>query len=117
LRCRFSDVITGVCVCVCVWYQGGPKFLGRAFGEPEFKFVEKHYQKPHLRYFDISFGKAPAGELLATFELIELDYSGFGEVTPVDPSMSLCLCPFVVVSIGDNNSDASLKGLRCHLKS
>ncbi|XP_056293793.1 fer-1-like protein 4 [Pseudoliparis swirei] len=66
----------------------GPKFLGRAFGEPEFKFVEKHYQKPHLRYFDISFGKAPAGELLATFELIELDYSGFGEPclpSSVDP--------------------------------
>ncbi|XP_068450759.1 fer-1-like protein 4 isoform X2 [Clinocottus analis] len=59
--------------------MGSPKRLGRAFAEPEFKFVEKHYQKPHLRYYDISLGKAPAGELLAAFELIELDYTGFGE--------------------------------------
>ncbi|XP_037303839.1 fer-1-like protein 4 [Pungitius pungitius] len=64
--------------------MGSPKPLGRAFAEPEFKFVEKHYQKPHLRYYDISMGKAPAGELLAAFELIELDYSGFGE--PCVPS-------------------------------
>ncbi|XP_034389646.1 fer-1-like protein 4 [Cyclopterus lumpus] len=68
--------------------MGSPKLLGRAFAEPEFKFVEKHYQKPRLRYYDISKGKAPAGELLATFELIELDYSGFGEPclpSSVDP--------------------------------
>ncbi|KAM6946878.1 fer-1-like protein 4 [Lycodopsis pacificus] len=58
---------------------GSPKPLGRAFAEPELKFVEQHYKKPRLRYYDISKGKAPAGELLATFELIELDYSGFGE--------------------------------------
>ncbi|XP_031698530.1 fer-1-like protein 4, partial [Anarrhichthys ocellatus] len=58
---------------------GSPKPLGRAFAEPELKFVEQHYKKPRLRYYDISMGKAPAGELLATFELIELDYSGFGE--------------------------------------
>lgn len=65
--------------CVCV--QGSPKSLGRAFAEPEFKPVEQYYQKPKLRFFDISMGRAPAGELLAAFELIELDYSGFGEVT------------------------------------
>lgn len=70
--------------------QGSPKPLGRAFAEPEFKFVEQHYQKPRLRYHDISMGKARAGELLAAFELIELDYSGFGEVTPVNRSMSRC---------------------------
>uniref|UniRef100_A0AAQ4NV40 Fer-1 like family member 4 n=1 Tax=Gasterosteus aculeatus aculeatus TaxID=481459 RepID=A0AAQ4NV40_GASAC len=67
--------------------MGSPKPLGRAFAEPEFKFVEQHYQKPRLRYHDISMGKARAGELLAAFELIELDYSGFGEVTPVDRSI------------------------------
>ncbi|XP_029357924.1 fer-1-like protein 4 [Echeneis naucrates] len=58
---------------------GGPKPLGRAFAEPEFKIVEQLYQKPQLRFYDVSMGKAPAGELLAAFELIELDYSGFGE--------------------------------------
>ncbi|XP_044028971.1 fer-1-like protein 4 [Siniperca chuatsi] len=59
--------------------MGSPKPLGRAFAEPEFKTVEQFYQKPHLRFYDISMGRAPAGELLAAFELIELDYSGFGE--------------------------------------
>ncbi|KAM7422017.1 hypothetical protein PAMA_010208 [Pampus argenteus] len=59
--------------------MGSPKPLGRAYAEPEFKPVEQFYQKPRLRYYDISMGKVPAGELLAAFELIELDYSGFGE--------------------------------------
>ncbi|KAI4827274.1 hypothetical protein KUCAC02_030683, partial [Chaenocephalus aceratus] len=64
--------------------MGSPKPLGRAFAEPEFKTVEQYYKKPHLRFFDISMGRAPAGELLAAFELIELDYSSFGE--PCIPS-------------------------------
>ena len=46
--------------------------------------MEQFYQKPNLRFFDINLGRAPAGELLAAIELIELDYSGFGEVTPVN---------------------------------
>lgn len=57
--------------------------LGRAFAEPEFKTVEKYYKKPRLRFFDINMGRIRAGELLAAFELIELDYSGFGEVMQV----------------------------------
>ncbi|XP_039972477.1 fer-1-like protein 4 [Xiphias gladius] len=68
--------------------MGSPKPLGRAFAEPEFKLVEQFYQKPRLRFYDISMGRAPAGELLAAFELIELDYSGFGEPclpSSVDP--------------------------------
>ncbi|KAM9800773.1 fer-1-like protein 4 isoform 1-T1 [Syngnathus typhle] len=67
---------------------GGPKLLGRAFAEPELKPAEALYRKPHLRFFDISMGRAPAGELLAAFELIELDYSSFGEPSlpgSVDP--------------------------------
>nr|XP_019952111.1 PREDICTED: fer-1-like protein 4 [Paralichthys olivaceus] len=59
--------------------MGSPKPLGRAFAEPEFKPVEQFYQRPNLRFFDVNLGRAPAGELLAAFELIELDYTGFGE--------------------------------------
>ncbi|XP_070695599.1 fer-1-like protein 4 [Pempheris klunzingeri] len=59
--------------------MGTPKLLGRAFAEPEFKPVEQFYQKPHLSFYDISIGKSLVGELLAAFELIELDYSVFGE--------------------------------------
>ncbi|XP_065811257.1 fer-1-like protein 4 isoform X2 [Labrus bergylta] len=64
--------------------MAAPKPLGRTFAEPEFKTVEQYYKKPHLRFYDISMGKVPAGELLAAFELIELDYSKFGE--PLLPS-------------------------------
>lgn len=64
--------------------QGGPKPLGRAFTEPEFKTVDQLYKKSHLRFYDVNLGKISAGELLASFELIELDYS-FGEVRPVSP--------------------------------
>lgn len=66
-----------------VGVQGSPVPMGRAFAEPEFKTVEKYYKKPRLRFFDVNMGRVRAGELLATFELIELDYSGFGEVTQV----------------------------------
>ncbi|XP_042350061.1 fer-1-like protein 4 [Plectropomus leopardus] len=64
--------------------MGVIRSLGRAFAEPEIKSVEQYYQKPRLRFYDISMGRVPAGELLAAFELIELDYSGFGE--PCIPS-------------------------------
>lgn len=60
--------------------QGSSRSLGRAFAEPELKFVEEPYKKPMLKFFEITKGKSKAGELLAAFELIELDYSGFGEV-------------------------------------
>jgi len=83
-----SSLIVLLCVCVCVCFQGSPKPLGRAFAEPEFKTVEQFYEKPHLRFYDISRGKVPAGELLAAFELIELDYSALGEVTSVYQSFN-----------------------------
>lgn len=83
------NVLT-TCVWVCV--QGSPKPLGRAFAEPEFKPVEQYYQKPRLRFYDISMGRAPAGELLAAFELIELDYSGFGEVMSMNQSSDGQIC-------------------------
>lgn len=60
--------------------QGSPQALGRAFAKPELKFVEEPYKKPQLQFFEITKGKSKAGEILAAFELIELDYSSFGEV-------------------------------------
>ncbi|KAJ8412157.1 hypothetical protein AAFF_G00144240 [Aldrovandia affinis] len=67
---------------------GSPLALGRAFAEPELKFVEEPYRRPVLQFFEIRRGKASTGELLAAFELIELDYSGYGEpslLADVDP--------------------------------
>lgn len=59
--------------------MGSPRFLGRAYAEPQIKRVEDVYSKPQLKFYDVSLGRASAGELLAAFELIELDYSGPGE--------------------------------------
>ncbi|XP_035244550.1 fer-1-like protein 4 [Anguilla anguilla] len=73
---------------------GSPMALGRAFAEPELKFVEEAYKKPALQFFDIRRGKTPAGELLGAFELLELDYRGYGEPSlpaDVDPREPLFL--------------------------
>ncbi|XP_033829845.1 fer-1-like protein 4 [Periophthalmus magnuspinnatus] len=59
--------------------MGSPRFLGRAYAEPQIKRVEELYSKPQLKFYDVSLGKASAGELLAAFELIEFDYSALGE--------------------------------------
>ncbi|XP_072101066.1 fer-1-like protein 4 isoform X1 [Mobula birostris] len=58
---------------------GSPEFLGRAFAVPQIKLQEEKYKKPTLEFHDIYKGKTRGGELLAAFELIELDYSGYGE--------------------------------------
>lgn len=58
---------------------GSPEFLGRAFAVPSIKLQEEKYERPTLKFHDIYKGKTMGGELLAAFELIELDYSGYGE--------------------------------------
>ncbi|XP_051489419.1 fer-1-like protein 4 [Apus apus] len=55
---------------------GSPEFLGQAFAVPQVKLVDEPYTTPALQFFDIYRGSRAAGELIATFELIELDYSG-----------------------------------------
>ncbi|NXX53418.1 FR1L4 protein, partial [Scopus umbretta] len=65
---------------------GSPKFLGQAFAVPQVKLVDEPYTKPALQFFDFYKGTKAAGELIATFELIELDYSGYLEdVEPKEP--------------------------------
>uniref|UniRef100_A0A8C5TYN9 C2 domain-containing protein n=1 Tax=Malurus cyaneus samueli TaxID=2593467 RepID=A0A8C5TYN9_9PASS len=58
---------------------GSPEFLGQAFAVPQVKLVDEPYTKPVLQFFDFYRGTKAAGELIATFELIELDYSGYLE--------------------------------------
>ncbi|NXL02290.1 FR1L4 protein, partial [Mesembrinibis cayennensis] len=66
---------------------GSPKFLGQAFAVPQVKLVDEPYTKPALQFFDFYKGTKAAGELIATFELIELDYSGYLEdVEPKEPN-------------------------------
>ncbi|NWS16351.1 FR1L4 protein, partial [Pachyramphus minor] len=65
---------------------GSPEFLGQAFAVPQVKLVDEPYTKPALQFFDFYRGTKAAGELIATFELIELDYSGYLEdVEPKQP--------------------------------
>ncbi|XP_054398188.1 fer-1-like protein 4 isoform X10 [Pongo abelii] len=55
---------------------GPPVFLGRALAAPKVKLMEDPYQRPELQFFPLRKGPQAAGELIAAFELIELDYSG-----------------------------------------
>ncbi|EDL85878.1 fer-1-like 4 (C. elegans) (predicted), isoform CRA_a [Rattus norvegicus] len=55
---------------------GSAVFLGRAFAAPRVKLIEDSYQRPELQFFPLRKGPQAAGEVIATFELIELDYSG-----------------------------------------
>ncbi|NXW05554.1 FR1L4 protein, partial [Fregetta grallaria] len=65
---------------------GSPEFLGQAFAVPQVKLVDEPYTKPALQFYDFYKGTKAAGELIATFELIELDYSGYLEdVEPKEP--------------------------------
>ncbi|NXF60903.1 FR1L4 protein, partial [Ciccaba nigrolineata] len=65
---------------------GSPEFLGQAFAVPQVKLVDEPYTKPALQFFDFYKGAKAVGELIATFELIELDYSGYLEdVEPKEP--------------------------------
>ncbi|NWS41488.1 FR1L4 protein, partial [Probosciger aterrimus] len=65
---------------------GSPEFLGQAFAVPQVKLVDEPYTKPALQFFDFYKGTKAAGELIASFELIELDYSGYLEdVEPKEP--------------------------------
>ncbi|NXY63401.1 FR1L4 protein, partial [Callaeas wilsoni] len=66
--------------------SGSPEFLGQAFAVPQVKLVDEPYTKPALQFFDFYRGTKAAGELIATFELIELEYSGYLEdVEPKEP--------------------------------
>ncbi|NXB46384.1 FR1L4 protein, partial [Leucopsar rothschildi] len=65
---------------------GSPEFLGQAFAVPQVKLLDEPYTKPALQFFDFYRGTKAAGELIATFELIELEYSGYLEdVEPKEP--------------------------------
>lgn len=59
---------------------GKSEFIGRAIAKPHVKLAEESYSKPNfppfLEWFDISRGTDRAGELLATFELLEIPNSG-----------------------------------------
>ncbi|KAM4622831.1 fer-1-like protein 4 [Discoglossus pictus] len=79
---------------------GAPEYLGRALATPIVTLLadedsedmdEPKYTQPALQFFDIFKGNMAAGELIATFELIELNNKKYLEPTvpeyvkPVEP--------------------------------
>lgn len=78
--------------------QAPPVFLGRALAAPRVKLLEDPYQNPELQFFPLRKGPRAAGELIATFELIELDYSGRLEVRVPWPSWHEPWIPLVILS-------------------
>ena len=52
---------------------GKAEFLGRAIGKPNAILCEEDYKAPSLEWFQIHRGSEDAGELLAAFEMFEVD--------------------------------------------
>lgn len=52
--------------------------------------MDEPYTTPALQFFDFYKGTKAAGELIAAFELIELDYSGYLEVTGLQETAQGC---------------------------
>ncbi|XP_033042129.1 fer-1-like protein 4 isoform X2 [Trachypithecus francoisi] len=75
---------------------GPPVFLGRALAAPRVKLMEDPYQHPELQFFPLRKGPRAAGELIAVFELIELDYSGRLEDLPEQPYLQPPLSILVI---------------------
>lgn len=57
-------------------FQGKSEFIGRTIARPHVKFNDEPYCKPNfpptLEWYDIFRGSEQAGELLATFELLQV---------------------------------------------
>lgn len=86
------------CVHLACSLQGPAVFLGRALAAPRVKLIEDPYQRPELQFFPLRKGPRAAGELIATFELIELDYSGRLEVRVLSPSWHELWTPLIILS-------------------
>jgi hypothetical protein len=58
--------------------QGKSEFIGRTMAKPHVKLAEEPYTKPHfppsLEWYELTRGPDHAGELLATFELLQVSY-------------------------------------------
>jgi len=51
--------------------KGQPEFLGRCTATPHVKLDEEAYDPAQLEWFDLYRGLLKAGQLLASFELLE----------------------------------------------
>ncbi|XP_068119730.1 fer-1-like protein 4 [Hyperolius riggenbachi] len=78
---------------------GAPDFLGQAFATPIVTLIDEEeeneemagpkYTQPPLQFFDINRGNIPAGELIAVFELIEMENRTYMK----EPALPECVFP------------------------
>lgn len=61
---------------------GKSEFIGRAIAKPHVKTLNDDYKKPSLEWYEITRGLDHAGELLATFELLQVTRGPAGELLP-----------------------------------
>ncbi|KAG0710969.1 Otoferlin [Chionoecetes opilio] len=59
---------------------GKSEFIGRALARPHTKLRDDPYQRPHLEWHDLFRGTDHAGELLATFELLQVLFWGLRDL-------------------------------------
>ncbi|GBP13606.1 Otoferlin [Eumeta japonica] len=69
---------------------GKSEFIGRTIAKPHVKAFEEPYERPHfppsLEWYEITRGDDRAGELLATFELLEIPLKQDRSILPELPS-------------------------------
>lgn len=69
-------VHAGKRILIAYLWQGKSEFIGRTVAKPHVKLLEDDYVKPEfppsLEWYDVHRGMEHAGELLATFELLQV---------------------------------------------
>uniref|UniRef100_A0A672NYV9 C2 domain-containing protein n=1 Tax=Sinocyclocheilus grahami TaxID=75366 RepID=A0A672NYV9_SINGR len=85
---------------------GKAEFIGRTFAKPLTKMVDEHYGPPRfppqLEYYQIFRGNCAAGDLLAAFELLQVQavHSGRAALPPIDGPTDSDRGPILPVPLG-----------------
>ncbi|KAM3922750.1 fer-1-like protein 4 [Leptodactylus fuscus] len=95
---------------------GSPDYLGRAFATPIVTLLDDEdaeqgvlqYTQPELQFFDIYKGNIPGGELIAVFELIELENLAYMK----EPALPECVIPREPELIDEDEMDPTDKTMR-----
>ncbi|NXW41171.1 FR1L6 protein, partial [Nyctiprogne leucopyga] len=64
---------------------GKAEYLGSTVAAPVVRLADQNYEPPKLSYHPLHCGNLSGGDLLATFELLEIPESDPGRLPPLDP--------------------------------
>uniref|UniRef100_A0A8C5GXC8 Otoferlin n=1 Tax=Gouania willdenowi TaxID=441366 RepID=A0A8C5GXC8_GOUWI len=84
---------------------GKAEFIGRTFAKPTIKMCDEHYGPPRfppqLEYYQIYRGNSTAGELLAAFELLQVNrHRGRADLPPLEQPTDSERGPILPVPLG-----------------